>query len=288
MSPAKLTTRKIGDADVTAKWDTADICLDSKDLIGNWSASFGRAAYVHEAIEKSFKRLGADSIDLDYLHRHSSRCPPSSSPRAHPYLLDVLHLNLHVRSARPKPTIIVVQAIHDTSTLWHDEHEVTTDDWKRTLAVSSGLCRIAVADTKDNQDEDEGDEGDENDEGKDDQGDEDNPEESAEDNPAEDADDEENESAEVRRSPPTCERVYSIARRSEGAAFLSRLVARVSRGSFALRTSRGHPLKNLTIWVKSSRKDLKANPELAMKRREPFIAALPSLVQELRFEDLSH
>ena len=74
----------------------------------------------------------------------------------------MLHLNLHVRSARPKPTIIVVQAIHDTSTLWHDEHKVTTDDWKRTLAVSSGLCRIAVADTKDNEDEDEDDEGDEN------------------------------------------------------------------------------------------------------------------------------
>lgn len=75
-------------------WDSADVYLDSEDLIGKWfkrtgkrdeiflATKFGNTLgpdrtmtirsdpeYVKEACEKSLKRLGIETIDLYYCHR---------------------------------------------------------------------------------------------------------------------------------------------------------------------------------------------------------------------------
>ncbi|KAK6948455.1 hypothetical protein Daesc_010221 [Daldinia eschscholtzii] len=81
-------------------WDTSDFYGDSEDLIGKWFAKTGKrsdiflatkfggirlgeagfgfrgdAEYVHEACEKSLKRLGVDYIDLWYPHRLDGSTP---------------------------------------------------------------------------------------------------------------------------------------------------------------------------------------------------------------------
>ncbi|KAL9047034.1 MAG: hypothetical protein Q9214_000289 [Letrouitia sp. 1 TL-2023] len=81
-------------------WDSADIYLDSEDLIGKWFARTGLRshifiatkfanhilpdgtrelrsdpAYVKEACAKSLSRLGVDCIDLYYCHRVDKKTP---------------------------------------------------------------------------------------------------------------------------------------------------------------------------------------------------------------------
>ncbi|KAI0063908.1 Aldo/keto reductase [Artomyces pyxidatus] len=131
MAP-KLPTRRIGDTDVTAigygamgiagfygdplpdeerlkildavyeagctNWDTADMYMDSEDLIGKWfkrtgkrdeiflATKFGIGSpsgkpvdgspeYVRQAFEKSVRRLGVEKVDLYYLHRPDVTVP---------------------------------------------------------------------------------------------------------------------------------------------------------------------------------------------------------------------
>ncbi|KAJ6482633.1 NADP-dependent oxidoreductase domain-containing protein [Mycena sanguinolenta] len=79
-------------------WDTADIYLDSEDLLGKWfkrtgkreeiflATKFGFIAregklidgspeYARKALDKSLSRLGVDYIDLYYLHRADPEVP---------------------------------------------------------------------------------------------------------------------------------------------------------------------------------------------------------------------
>lgn len=81
-------------------WDSADVYLDSEDLIGKWfkrtgkrdeiflATKFGNTwrpdgtmkirsdpEYVKEACEKSLKRLGIETIDLYYCHRVDLETP---------------------------------------------------------------------------------------------------------------------------------------------------------------------------------------------------------------------
>ncbi|KAK3361146.1 NADP-dependent oxidoreductase domain-containing protein [Lasiosphaeria ovina] len=80
-------------------WDTADVYVDSEDLIGQWFKKTGKRAdiflaskfgldytnniqtvntdpeYVRFACERSLKKLGIDTIDLYYSHRVSDKTP---------------------------------------------------------------------------------------------------------------------------------------------------------------------------------------------------------------------
>ena len=82
-------------------WDSADIYMDSEDLIGKWFKRTGKRdeiflatkfansipkdnsarvvrndpAYVKEACAKSLKRLGIETIDLYYCHQLSGKTP---------------------------------------------------------------------------------------------------------------------------------------------------------------------------------------------------------------------
>ncbi|KAG8747591.1 hypothetical protein FRC12_014025 [Ceratobasidium sp. 428] len=76
-------------------WDTADIYGDSEVLIGNWFKRTGKRdeiflatkfgitpnkpcgtpEYVKQALEKSLKRLGVNTIDLYYIHRVDQTVP---------------------------------------------------------------------------------------------------------------------------------------------------------------------------------------------------------------------
>ncbi|TFY67877.1 hypothetical protein EVG20_g3780 [Dentipellis fragilis] len=138
---SKLPTRKIGDTEVTAigygamgiaafygppmpdedrfkvldalyergctNWDTADLYLDSEELIGKWfkrtgkrdeiflATKFGFASppprnkmpdgdpvWAREAFQRSLDRLGVDHIDLWYLHRPDPTIPIEKSVAA--------------------------------------------------------------------------------------------------------------------------------------------------------------------------------------------------------------
>ena len=81
-------------------WDSADVYMDSEDLIGKWFKRTGKRddiflatkfanlrkadgtmgvrsdpEYVKEACEKSLKRLGVPTIDLYYCHRVDGTTP---------------------------------------------------------------------------------------------------------------------------------------------------------------------------------------------------------------------
>ena len=80
-------------------WDTADVYLDSEDLIGKWFKRTGKRndiflatkfagmlkdgefmvkndpEYAREACEKSLERLGVQTIDLFYCHRVDHKTP---------------------------------------------------------------------------------------------------------------------------------------------------------------------------------------------------------------------
>ncbi|KAJ7617051.1 Aldo/keto reductase [Roridomyces roridus] len=88
-------------------WDTADIYMDSEDLLGQWfkrtgkrndiflatkfgivsfapgeRAVNGSKEYARASIEKSLKRLGVDYVDLFYLHRADINVPIEESVAA--------------------------------------------------------------------------------------------------------------------------------------------------------------------------------------------------------------
>lgn len=80
-------------------WDTADVYMDSEDIIGKWFKQTGKRSdiflatkfaldystgaqiersdpeYVKLACEKSLKRLGVETIDLYYCHRVDGKTP---------------------------------------------------------------------------------------------------------------------------------------------------------------------------------------------------------------------
>ncbi|OSD02680.1 Aldo/keto reductase [Trametes coccinea BRFM310] len=86
-------------------WDTADIYLDSEELIGKWfkrtgkrneiflatkfgivtdpdRAVNGTPEYAVQALDASLKRLGTDHVDLWYLHRADPKVPIELTVRA--------------------------------------------------------------------------------------------------------------------------------------------------------------------------------------------------------------
>ncbi|KAI9783702.1 MAG: hypothetical protein M1839_003550 [Geoglossum umbratile] len=86
-------------------WDTADVYMDSEDLIGKWfqrtgkrnevfiATKFGIAwqdgfivrsdpEHIRQACEKSLKRLGTDYIDLYYMHRTDKKTPIEETVQA--------------------------------------------------------------------------------------------------------------------------------------------------------------------------------------------------------------
>ena len=87
-------------------WDSADIYMDSEDLIGKWFKRSGKRndiflatkfaltpvdgtmtirsdpEYVKEACEKSLRRLGIPTIDLYYCHRLDGKTPVEKTVEA--------------------------------------------------------------------------------------------------------------------------------------------------------------------------------------------------------------
>lgn len=87
-------------------WDSADVYMDSEDLIGKWFKRTGKRdeiflatkfaihfadgqmtvrgdpEYVKEACEKSLKRLGVSTIDLYYCHRLDGVTPVEKTVEA--------------------------------------------------------------------------------------------------------------------------------------------------------------------------------------------------------------
>ena len=97
-------------------WDSADVYLDSEDLIGKWFKRTGKREdiflatkfansvkdgkvmvrsdpeYVKEACAKSLKRLGISTIDLYYCHRLDGQTPIEKTVEAMVELKKYVHL----------------------------------------------------------------------------------------------------------------------------------------------------------------------------------------------------
>ncbi|KAF2727983.1 putative aldo/keto reductase [Polyplosphaeria fusca] len=113
-------------------WDTADIYLDSEELIGKWFKRTGKrdqiflaskfgivmenglnfkginssAEYCKQACERSLERLGVDYIDLYYAHRLNPDTPVEQTMRA---LLDLQKAGKikHIGLSEPSSTAIL-------------------------------------------------------------------------------------------------------------------------------------------------------------------------------------
>ncbi|TBU57456.1 Aldo/keto reductase [Dichomitus squalens] len=202
MASPKLPTRKIGAAEVTAigygamgiaaaygdvlteeerfkvldtlyelgctNWDTADIYLDSEDLIGAWFKRTGKRddiflatkfgftpdpdrpvngdpAYVHQAFERSIKRLGVDYVDLYYLHRADPAVPIELTVRAMAELVKqgkVKYLGLSEVSA---DTLRRAHAVHPIAAIQVEYSPFTLDIEDDTIGVLKTARELAVA-----------------------------------------------------------------------------------------------------------------------------------------------
>ncbi|KAF7299233.1 Aldo-ket-red domain-containing protein [Mycena indigotica] len=130
-------------------WDTANIYLDSEELLGKWFKRTGKRAdiflgtkfgvnpddwtvkgspdYVRQCVESSLKRLGVDYIDLYYMHRADSNTPIEVSVRAMAELVKegkVRHLDLSEVSAS---TLRRAHAVHPIAALQVEYAPFTLD-----------------------------------------------------------------------------------------------------------------------------------------------------------------
>ncbi|KAK5995398.1 Aldo-keto reductase str7 [Cladobotryum mycophilum] len=122
-------------------WDTADVYVDSEDIIGEWFKRSGKRddiflatkfaltndngvrgvssdpVYVKQACEKSLKRLGVDTIDLYYCHRVDDKTPIEKTVQAMAELKNegkIRYLGLSECSAA---TLRRAHAVHPISAL---------------------------------------------------------------------------------------------------------------------------------------------------------------------------
>ncbi|KAI5830174.1 Aldo/keto reductase [Schizophyllum commune Tattone D] len=137
-------------------WDTADIYPGSEEAVGKWLAKTGRRKeiflatkfgfvkrpahakageklldgspkYVHEAVERSLKKLGTDYIDLYYLHRADSDTSIEHTVGAMAELVKqgkVKHLGLSEVSAK---TLRRAHAVHPIAAVQVEYSPFTLD-----------------------------------------------------------------------------------------------------------------------------------------------------------------
>ncbi|KAI0042050.1 Aldo/keto reductase [Auriscalpium vulgare] len=143
-------------------WDTADVYMDSEDLIGKWlkrtgkrseiflATKFGNGspsgkvidgdpAYVKQAFEKSLKRLGVDYIDLYYAHRPDPTVPIEQTVGAMAELVKegrVKYIGLCEASAS---TLRRAHAVHPISALQVEYSPFTLD----IEAKENGVLQVA-------------------------------------------------------------------------------------------------------------------------------------------------
>ncbi|KAJ7489023.1 NADP-dependent oxidoreductase domain-containing protein [Mycena latifolia] len=150
-------------------WDTADIYMDSEDLIGKWfkrtgkrdeiflATKFGFVAmtgdrvidgspeYARRSVEKSLKRLGVDCIDLFYLHRADSTVPIEHTVGAMAEFVKegkVKHLGLSEVSAS---TLRRAHAVHPIAAVQVEYSPFTLDIENPKIALLDTCRELGVA-----------------------------------------------------------------------------------------------------------------------------------------------
>jgi len=152
-------------------WDSADMYGDSEDLIGQWFkknpekrkdiflatkfANFvapdgtrsikNEPEYVHQACEKSLKRLGVDQIDLYYCHRFSGKVPAEKVIGAMKELVDegkVKYLGISECSAE---TLRRCHAVHPISAVQIEYSPFTMDIEYPNIGLLKACRELGVA-----------------------------------------------------------------------------------------------------------------------------------------------
>ncbi|KZT35662.1 aldo-keto reductase, putative [Sistotremastrum suecicum HHB10207 ss-3] len=154
-------------------WDTSDIYGNNEDIIGEWFKKTGRRKeiflatkfaftstedgsylirgdpeYVHEACDRSLKRLGIDTIDLYYMHRVDGKVPIEKTVTAMAELVKagkVRHLGLSECSAA---TLRRAHAIHPISAIQMEYSPFAIDiesEQSKLLATARELGVTVVA-----------------------------------------------------------------------------------------------------------------------------------------------
>ncbi|EIN13063.1 Aldo/keto reductase [Punctularia strigosozonata HHB-11173 SS5] len=132
-------------------WDTADIYLDSEDLLGKWFQKTGKRKdiflatkfgivrdepgrivngtpeYAKKAIEKSLKRLGVDYVDLYYLHRPDPQVPIEETVTALAELVSAGKVKYIGLSEVSATTLRRAQAIHPIAAIQVEYSPFTLD-----------------------------------------------------------------------------------------------------------------------------------------------------------------
>ncbi|KAJ7100851.1 NADP-dependent oxidoreductase domain-containing protein [Mycena belliarum] len=153
-------------------WDTADIYMDSEDLIGKWFKRTGKRGeifvatkfgfvglgaaegermingspeHARESVEQSLKRLGVDSIDLYYLHRADSTIPIEKTVGAMAEFVKegkVKHLGLSEVSAS---TLRRAHAVHPIAAVQVEYSPFTLDIEDPKIALLKTCRELGIA-----------------------------------------------------------------------------------------------------------------------------------------------
>ncbi|KAI0063910.1 Aldo/keto reductase [Artomyces pyxidatus] len=149
-------------------WDTADVYMDSEDLLGKWfkrtgkrddifvATKFGAGspsgkqvdgspAYVRQAFGKSVSRLGVEKIDLYYLHRPDPTVPIEHTVGAMAELVKegkVTYLGLSEVSAS---TLRRAHAVHPIAAVQVEYSPFTLDIESKDNAVLQTARELGIA-----------------------------------------------------------------------------------------------------------------------------------------------
>lgn len=150
-------------------WDSADVYMDSEDLIGKWFKRTGKRddiflatkfantmkdgnmtvrsdpEYVKEACEKSLKRLGVPTIDLYYCHRLDRKTPVEKTVEAMAQLKEEGKIKYLGLSEVSSASLRRAHAVHPISAVQIEYSPFTTDIESPDIALLKTCRELGVA-----------------------------------------------------------------------------------------------------------------------------------------------
>ncbi|KAL9063670.1 MAG: hypothetical protein Q9161_009348 [Pseudevernia consocians] len=150
-------------------WDSADVYMDSEDLIGKWFKRTGKRddiflatkfantmkdgtmtvrsdpEYVKEACEKSLKRLGIPTIDLYYCHRLDGKTPVEKTVESMAQLKKEGKIKYLGLSEVSSASLRRAHAVHPISAVQIEYSPFTTDIESADIALLKTCRELGVA-----------------------------------------------------------------------------------------------------------------------------------------------
>lgn len=151
-------------------WDSADVYMDSEDLIGKWFARTGKRngiflatkfanrvlpdgtrvirsdpAYAKEACVKSLERLGVETIDLYYCHRVDGKTPIEKTVQAMKELKDEGKIRFLGLSEISAETLRRAHAVHPISAVQIEYSPFSMDIEDPAIALLKTCRELGIA-----------------------------------------------------------------------------------------------------------------------------------------------